>query len=192
MQESSSRLLERIHACPKHASLRERFAAAQEAINAEFRQRVHNLAPELYDMIYDYTFKIHRHTTFVDLLYRPPSIMAVDRRSRMAARKTYYLNTIFTFDHQDLCKMWLKRLDSRSRRQIRCLRISLENTVYRRGCGWRYLETVRDLDLECRHIMRELDEMAFLTVHLLEVGAKLPGDTEMSWSSNPARDWAEI
>ncbi|KAF2771414.1 hypothetical protein EJ03DRAFT_358188 [Teratosphaeria nubilosa] len=158
MQESSSRLLERIHACPKHTSLRERFAAAEEEFNREFRQRIHNLAPELYDKIYDYTFKIHRHTTFVDLVYRPPSILAVDRRSRKETRKTYYLNTIFTFDHTGVCMMWL----------------------------------IRDLDLDCWTIIRVLGDIPSFTVRLLEVEARLPGDTEMSWSNNPALDWAQF
>lgn len=78
-------------------------------------QRVHNLPPELYDKIYDFTFTNNfRESYYIDEKYKPPNILQVNKQQHSTLHQAFYNQTIFTVsdsatDMETLTR-WLRSL----------------------------------------------------------------------------------
>lgn len=80
----------------------------------DLAQSIQALPPELFDLIYDYTFTIDIPIQTIDENYRPPARLQVDTISRAAFAKSYYATTfhIKPGNHDILGTKWLSSLPS--------------------------------------------------------------------------------
>lgn len=82
-------------------------------------QLLQALPPELFTLIYDYTFTSSDTLQTISESYKPPPQLQVDTISRAAFAKSYYANTIYIEpgNHDTTAAKWLSSL-SRSHREM--------------------------------------------------------------------------
>lgn len=94
-------------------------------------RRIQDLPPELHDMIFSLVFAADVSIRTIDENYKPPPLLAVDRRSREIYAKAYYGSTDSLFicnasidTIHDTLIPWLKSVPESHLRMIRHLKIT--------------------------------------------------------------------
>lgn len=125
--------------------------AQNSSVTPSFRvedlaKRVQNLPPELYNLIYKFTFSFASGNRLIyrDLVsqYKPPTVLQVDRASRALAAPSYYNNTLFCFTikvgraaggwppaYDIPGEFWLRSLTAEHRKGLRDLYVAGRNNL---------------------------------------------------------------
>jgi hypothetical protein len=93
----------------------------EKALGEDFNRRVQDLPPELYSMVYDYTFSTSTapaKITFTES-YKPPALLYVDRHSRRRFAKVYYGETDFCAPNSaTILSPWLRPVPEERRASL--------------------------------------------------------------------------
>lgn len=106
-------------------------------------QRIQKLPQELRDMIKDFTFTPSFNTRRIDKHYTPPSLLQVDRASRLQFGQSYYGgDSIFNFEDRKILCRYVKHLDDSHQELIKTFRLL---------CGWvpGFVSATKRLAVKC-------------------------------------------
>lgn len=92
---------------------------------AELKEMLLHLPQELYDQILDFIVTIHGSMVYIDIAYKPPSTLQMNRSTRAKAALAYYKHSTFRTTPRR-GKRWIQSLVEKHRELLSAVRYSCE------------------------------------------------------------------
>ncbi|KAK5115620.1 hypothetical protein LTR85_009791 [Meristemomyces frigidus] len=161
---------------------------AEEKERDDFTKRVHNLPPEVFDMIKTYTFTRDRVKVKIDKDYKSPNCMQVRRLTRLRGY-LYYMDSISMVEDEELLYRWIKSMDEETQCYPKDIRSDTNPQLRSPADDEEAAQQASDI-LEALHNIHECEKVR-LSIMDVCVNDRFPSDGKEIWTWCPKQTLRE-